>query len=215
MNKNKYLAEFIGTGLLLAVVVGSGIMGTKLSANNAVALLANSIATGAGLFVLIALLMPISGAHLNPAISLVDWANKRLTTGELVKYIVCQILGAIAGVFLAHLIFDLSILQVSTNPRSGINYYISEFISTLILLSVIYFGNKNSIKQIPILVALTVMAGYWFTSSTFFVNPAVTIARNLTNTFTGIQRADVIPFVVAQLMATFIFIIITRSKRKK
>jgi len=216
MNKNKYLAEFIGTALLLAVVTGSGIMGDVLAGNNnAVALLGNSIATGAALYVLISLLMPISGAHFNPVVSLVDWANKKLKTGELIIYFICQFLGAIFGVMLCHFIFALPILQESTNPRSGINFYFSEFISTLILLSVIYFGIKNDKKQIPMLVALTVTAGYWFTSSTFFANPAVTIARSLTDTFVGIQSADVIPFIIAQFIAAFIFIVITKSKSKK
>ena len=111
--------------------------------------------------------MPISGAHFNPVVSLVDWANKKLKTGELIIYFICQFLGAIFGVMVCHFIFALPILQESTNPRSGINFYFSEFISTLILLSVIYFGIKNDKKQIPMLVALTVTAGYWFTSSTF------------------------------------------------
>ena len=215
MNKNKYLAEFIGTALLLAVITGSGFMGDVLARNNnAVALLGNSIATGAALYVLISSLMPISGAHFNPVVSLVDWANKKLKTAELIKYFICQFLGAIFGVMLCHLMFALPILQESTNPRSGINYYFSEFISTLILLSVIYFGVKNDKKQIPMLVALTVTAGYWFTSSTFFANPAVTIARSLTDTFVGIQSADVIPFIIAQFIAAFIFIVITKSKSK-
>jgi glycerol uptake facilitator-like aquaporin len=212
MNKNKYLAEFIGTALLLAVVTGSGIMGDVLAGNNnAVALLGNSIATGAALYVLISSLMPISGAHFNPVVSLVDWANKKLKTGELIIYFICQFLGAIFGVMLCHFIFAL---QESINPRSGINFYFSEFISTLILLSVIYFGIKNDKKQIPMLVALTVTAGYWFTSSTFFANPAVTIARSLTDTFVGIQSNDVIPFIIAQFIAAFVFIVITKPKSK-
>ena len=216
MNKNKYLAEFIGTALLLAVVTGSGIMGDVLAGNNnAVALLGNSIATGAALYVLITLLMPISGAHFNPLVSLLEWSNKKLKTNELIKYFFCQFFGAIFGVMLCHFIFALPILQESTTARTGINYYLSEMISTLILLSVIYFGVKNDKKQIPMLVALTVTAGYWFTSSTFFANPAVTIARSLTDTFVGIQSADVIPFIIAQFIAAFIFIVITKSKSKK
>jgi len=190
-------------------------MGDVLAGNNnAVALLGNSIATGAALYVLISSLMPISGAHFNPVVSLVDWANKKLKTGELIIYFICQFLGAIFGVMLCHFIFALPILQESINPRSGINFYFSEFISTLILLSVIYFGIKNDKKQIPMLVALTVTAGYWFTSSTFFANPAVTIARSLTDTFVGIQSNDVIPFIIAQFIAAFVFIVITKPKSK-
>jgi glycerol uptake facilitator-like aquaporin len=212
MNK-KLVSEFIGTALLLAVITGSGIMGETLSRNNnAIALLGNSIATGAGLFVLISVLMPISGAHFNPLVSFLDWSNKKLKTNELIKYFICQLVGAISGVLVIHFIFALPIIEVSTHERSGINYYVSEFISTLVLLSVIYFGGKSDKKQIPMLVALTVTCGYWFTSSTFFANPAVTIARSFTDTFVGIQSADVMPFIIAQFLAALVFILIIRIK---
>jgi glycerol uptake facilitator-like aquaporin len=212
MNK-KLVSEFIGTALLLAVITGSGIMGETLSGNNnAIALLGNSIATGAGLFVLISVLMPISGAHFNPLVSFLDWSNKKLKTSELIKYFICQLFGAIFGVFVVHFIFGLPIVETSTHARSGINYYVSEFISTLVLLSVIYFGGKNEKKQIPMLVALTVTCGYWFTSSTFFANPVVTIARSFTNTFVGIQSTDVMPFIIAQFLAMLVFILSIRIK---
>jgi len=212
MNK-KLVSEFIGTALLLAVITGSGIMGETLSRNNnAIALLGNSIATGAGLFVLISVLMPISGAHFNPLVSFLDWSNKKLKTNELIKYFICQLVGAISGVLVIHFIFALPIIEVSTHERSGINYYVSEFISTLVLLSVIYFGGKSDKKQIPMLVALTVTCGYWFTSSTFFANPAVTIARSFTDTFVGIQSADVMPFIIAQFLAALVFILLIRIK---
>jgi glycerol uptake facilitator-like aquaporin len=212
MNK-KLVSEFIGTALLLAVITGSGIMGETLSRNNnAIALLGNSIATGAGLFVLISVLMPISGAHFNPLVSFLDWSNKKLKTNELIKYFICQLVGAISGVLVIHFIFALPIIEVSTNERSGINYYVSEFISTLVLLSVIYFGGKSDKKQIPMLVALTVTCGYWFTSSTFFANPAVTIARSFTDTFVGIQSADVMPFIISQFLAALVFILLIRIK---
>jgi len=212
MNK-KLVSEFIGTALLLAVITGSGIMGETLSRNNnAIALLGNSIATGAGLFVLISVLMPISGAHFNPLVSFLEWSNKKLKTNELIKYFICQLVGAISGVLVIHFIFALPIIEVSTHERSGINYYVSEFISTLVLLSVIYFGGKSDKKQIPMLVALTVTCGYWFTSSTFFANPAVTIARSFTDTFVGIQSADVMPFIIAQFLAALVFILIIRIK---
>jgi len=212
MNK-KLVSEFIGTALLLAVITGSGIMGENLSRNNnAIALLGNSIATGAGLFVLISVLMPISGAHFNPLVSFLEWSNKKLKTNELIKYFICQLVGAISGVLVIHFIFALPIIEVSTHERSGINYYVSEFISTLVLLSVIYFGGKSDKKQIPMLVALTVTCGYWFTSSTFFANPAVTIARSFTDTFVGIQSADVMPFIIAQFLAALVFILIIRIK---
>jgi len=212
MNK-KLVSEFIGTALLLAVITGSGIMGETLSRNNnAIALLGNSIATGAGLFVLISVLMPISGAHFNPLVSFLEWSNKKLKTNELIKYFICQLVGAISGVLVIHFIFALPIIEVSTHERSGINYYVSEFISTLVLLSVIYFGGKSDKKQIPMLVALTVTCGYWFTSSTFFANPAVTIARSFTDTFVGIQSADVMPFIIAQFLAALVFILMIRIK---
>jgi len=212
MNK-KLVSEFIGTALLLAVITGSGIMGETLSRNNnAIALLGNSIATGAGLFVLISVLMPISGAHFNPLVSFLDWSNKKLKTNELIKYFICQLVGAISGVLVIHFIFALPIIEVSTHERSGINYYVSEFISTLVLLSVIYFGGKSDKKQIPMLVALTVTCGYWFTSSTFFANPAVTIARSFTDTFVGIQSADVMPFIISQFLAALVFILLIRIK---
>jgi len=212
MNK-KLVSEFIGTALLLAVITGSGIMGETLSRNNnAIALLGNSIATGAGLFVLISVLMPISGAHFNPLVSFLEWSNKKLKTNELIKYFICQLVGAISGVLVIHFIFALPIIEVSTHERSGINYYVSEFISTLVLLSVIYFGGKSDKKQIPMLIALTVTCGYWFTSSTFFANPAVTIARSFTDTFVGIQSADVMPFIIAQFLAALVFILLIRIK---
>jgi len=212
MNK-KLVSEFIGTALLLAVITGSGIMGENLSRNNnAIALLGNSIATGAGLFVLISVLMPISGAHFNPLVSFLEWSNKKLKTNELIKYFICQLVGAISGVLVIHFIFALPIIEVSTHERSGINYYVSEFISTLVLLSVIYFGGKSDKKQIPMLVALTVTCGYWFTSSTFFANPAVTIARSFTDTFVGIQSADVMPFIISQFLAALVFILLIRIK---
>jgi glycerol uptake facilitator-like aquaporin len=196
------LAEFIGTALLLAVVTGSGIMGESLAAGNAaVALLGNSIATGCGLFVLISLLGPISGAHFNPVVSLMFWRTGDLSRLGLYTYITAQLFGAIAGVWLTHLMFGLPILQSADNARYGAGIWASEFISTLVLLGVIYLGVKVAKEKIPMLVALTVTAGYWFTPSTFFANPAVTIARSLTNTFVGIAPADILGFIAAQLLA--------------
>ena len=205
--------EFIGTALLLAIVAGSGIMGESLSAGNAaVALLGNSIATGSGLYVLITLLAPISGAHFNPVVSLFVWRNKLLSTQQLLCYIGAQITGAIAGIWLTHLLFALPIIQTSIKPRHGLGIWVSELASTLVLLSVIHLGVKNSQEKVPMLVAMTVTAGYWFTSSTFFANPAVTIARSLTNTFVGINPADILGFISAQLMACLIVIWIVSKK---
>jgi glycerol uptake facilitator-like aquaporin len=207
--KNKILAEFFGTGLLLAIVTGSGYMGDTLSAGNAaVALIGNSIATGCGLFVLISLLGPISGAHFNPIVSLMFWRLTAIDVKTLFAYMAAQFLGAIAGVWATHFIFVLPIIQASTKPRNGAGILLSEFISTFVLLMVIRLGLKYSKDKIALLVAMTVTAGYWFTSSTFFANPAVTFARSLTNTFVGIQPRDVLGFVLAQLVAVILVTLI-------
>lgn len=212
---NKYLTEFVGTALLLAIITGSGIMGETLSAGNAaVALLGNSIATGCGLFVLITLLGPISGAHFNPAVSLMFWRAGAMENKTLFAYLAAQFSGAIVGVWATHFIFGLSILQTSTKPRNGVGIWLSEFLSTLILLSVIRLGIKYANEKVALLVAMTVTAGYWFTSSTFFANPAVTLARSLTNTFVGIAPADVVGFMLAQLAAVLFIIILFKSEPK-
>ena len=195
-------AEFAGTALLLAIVVGSGIMGEALAGGNAaIALLGNSIATGAGLYVLITVLGPISGAHFNPAVSLTFWRSGELTLGLLAAYSAAQITGGILGVWLTHTMFDLPVIQFSGKVRSGMPQWISECLATGVLLGTIHLGLRNAAERVPLLVALIVTAGYWFTASTFFANPAVTIARSFSNTFAGIQPADVAGFVAAQLAA--------------
>lgn len=213
--KLQLISEFIGTALLLAVVTGSGIMGESLAAGNAaLALLGNSIATGCGLYVLISLLGPISGAHFNPVVSLMFWRMGTLDLRMLIVYLCAQFSGAIAGVWLTHLMFGLPILQQSDNARNGVGILASELVSTLVLLGVIYLGVKVAKDKIAMLVALTVTGGYWFTSSTFFANPAVTIARSLSNTFVGIAPADVLGFIAAQLLAAIIIIFIARKLEK-
>lgn len=210
----RYLCEFLGSVILLAVVTGSGFMGESLGQGNAaVALLGNSIATGAGLYVLISLLGPISGAHFNPVVSIMFWKLGHLNTAELLIYWICQITGAITGVLLAHFMFGLEIFQESSKLRSGPGIWTSEFVSTAFLLFVIYLGDKLAKEKIALLVSLTVVAGYWFTSSTFFANPAVTVARSLTNTFVGIAPADIPGFVIAQIMAAILFISILALRR--
>jgi glycerol uptake facilitator-like aquaporin len=209
------LAEFFGTALLLAVITGSGVMADNLSSGNAaVALLGNSIATGCGLFVLITLLGPISGAHFNPMVSLMFWRAGVLNVQTLGSYIAAQFTGAIAGVWATHLIFGLPIIQSSIKPRNGLGIWVSEFLATLILLGVIRLGVKYASDKIPLLVAMIVTAGYWFTSSTFFSNPAVTVARSLTNTFVGIQAADVLLFISAQIAATLLMLVIMKVESK-
>jgi glycerol uptake facilitator-like aquaporin len=209
---SQFMTEFFGTALLLAVVTGSGIMGESLAAGNAaVALLGNSIATGCGLYVLISLLGPISGAHFNPVVSLMFWRMGVIDVRALYVYLCAQFSGAIAGVWLTHLMFGLPILQQADNARTGVGIWVSELVSSLVLLSVIYLGVQYAKDKIAMLVALAVTGGYWFTSSTFFANPAVTVARSLSNTFVGIAPADVMGFIAAQSLAVFIVILIVRK----
>jgi glycerol uptake facilitator-like aquaporin len=209
-----YLAEFIGTALLLAIVAGSGFMGDTLGAGNAaVALLGNSIATGAGLYVLIVLLGPISGAHFNPVVTLMFWKLGHFDLKKMLGYWACQFTGAITGIFITHFMFNLPIIQESTKVRTGFGIWASEFISTLVLLLVIRIGDQEDKDRVPMLVALTVTAGYWFTSSTFFANPAVALARSFTNTFVGIAPNDVLGFVIAEIVAALLLIfVINKSK---
>ena len=212
MQAKKIVAEYIGTALLLLIVAGSGVMGETLSQGNAaIALLANSIATGCGLYVLITLLAPISGAHLNPLVSLVAWQTDLLEAQTLFAYVIAQVSGAVSGVWLTHILFALPIIQASSKARQGVGIWVSEFVSTLLLLGVVYLGAKYAKEKLPMLVALTVTAGYWFTSSTFFANPAVTVARSFTNTFVGIAPVDILGFITAQLVATALGIIAIRK----
>ena len=204
-----YLSEFIGTAVLLTIVAGSGFMGQSLGAgDDAVTLLGNSIATGAGLYVLIVLLGPFSGAHFNPVVSLMFCQLGHLKASKMFGYWVCQFSGAIAGIALMHVMFSLPIIQESTKVRTGLGIWVSEVVSTLVLLCVIYMGDKVTKDKVPLLVALTVMTGYWFTSSTFFSNPAVAVARSLTNTFVGIAPSSVFGFVAAELFAALLVVAI-------
>jgi glycerol uptake facilitator-like aquaporin len=204
-----YVSELIGTALLLAIVTGSGIMGETLGAGNAaVALLGNSIATGAGLYVLIALLGPISGAHFNPVVTFMFWKLGNLELKKMLGYWACQFIGAITGILLTHLMFSLPIIQESSKVRTGVGIWASEFISTLVLLLVIRIGDQEAKEKVPMLVALTVTAGYWFTSSTFFANPAVALARSFTNTFVGIAPYDVLGFILAEVLAATVMVIL-------
>ncbi|MDE3108879.1 MAG: aquaporin family protein [Acidobacteriota bacterium] len=206
------LAEFIGTAALLAVIVGSGIMGERLDAGNAaVALLANSIATGAGLYVLISILGPISGAHFNPAVSATFWWRGDISASKFSAYVIAEIVGAIVGVWIAHGMFDLPVLQASEKVRSGAGQWISEMVATGGLLATILLGLRANAKAVPALVACYITAAYWFTASTSFANPAVTIARSLTNTFAGIRAADAPGFIAAQAAAVVLVVAILRA----
>ncbi|MDE2384582.1 MAG: aquaporin family protein [Alphaproteobacteria bacterium] len=195
------IAEFLGTGLLLATVIGSGIMGEQLAGGNvALALLGNTLPTGAILFVLITILGPVSGAHFNPAVSLAMCLTGRMAWARLAPFIIAQVTGAVVGVWLAHAMFDLSILEVSVKQRWGAGQWIAEATATLGLLLTIFGGLRFNAPAIPMLVGLYITAAYWFTSSTSFANPAVTFARAFSNTFAGIAPGSVLPFIVAQLV---------------
>ena len=213
-----FVSEFLGTLFLVATVVGSGIMAENLSmGNQALALLANAVATGAILYVLITIFSEISGAHFNPVVSLIMFAMRKLSFFEFLAYISVQITGGILGTFLAHYMFEISIIQFSTNFRTGSSQYFSEVIATFGLLLTILLGSKQKTGSVAALVAFYITAAYWFTSSTSFANPAVTIARTLTNTFSGIKYGDTIPFIMAQiiggLLAFLVFKYLSQSKR--
>lgn len=200
----RIVAEFVGTLFLLAAVVGSGIMGERLAGGNtALALLANSLATGTALLAIILTFGPISGAHLNPAVTLADAWQGGIAWRETPAYIAAQMVGAFAGVAAAHLMFGLAIFSASTHVRSGMAQLFSEFVATFGLLSVIWGCVRYRPSAVPFAVGGYITAAYWFTSSTSFANPAVTVARSMTNTFAGIRPADVAGFVAAQMAGAF------------
>ena len=194
-------AEWLGTALLLATVVGSGIMGERLSGGiPGLALMANAIATGAILIVLILILAPVSGAHFNPAVTLSFAIRRDITWPHAATYCVAQIIGGLAGVILAHLMFSEPLIQVSTMVRGGIGQWTAEAVAAFGLVASILGCLRWRPEAIPYAVGLFITAGYWFTSSTSFANPAVTIARSFTNTFSGIMPAAVPGFITAQII---------------
>jgi glycerol uptake facilitator-like aquaporin len=194
-------SEAVGTALLLATVVGSGIMGERLAGGNvAVALLANTLATGAALVALILTFGPISGAHFNPAVTLADASQGGLAWADVPPYIVAQIVGAFAGVAAAHLMFELPLFFASRHARAGGAQAFSEFVATFGLLAVIWGCARTRVSAVPFAVAAYITAAYWFTASTSFANPAVTLARSASDTFAGIRPADAPAFIVAQLL---------------
>jgi glycerol uptake facilitator-like aquaporin len=195
------VAEAVGTAFLLIAVVGSGIMAQRLSSGNtAVALLANSIATGGALVALILTFGPISGAHFNPVVTLALALRGEMRSRAAGVYVVAQVAGAIAGVWAAHLMFGLPLLQASTHARGTAGEWLGEFIATFGLLALILSTSRHTPAAIPYAVAAYITGAYWFTSSTSFANPAVTLARSMTNTFAGIRPADVSEFIVAELL---------------
>ncbi len=206
----RFVSECVGTGFLVAAVVGSGIMAERLAGGNiALALLANTIATGAALFALISTFGSISGAHFNPAVTLADAIERGIAWSEVPFYILAQCMGGIAGAIVAHLMFGLRWYSPSSHARQGWAVVFSEFVATFGLLSVIWGCSRLRPHALPLAVASYITAAYWFTASTSFANPAVTIARALSDTFAGIRPSDVPLFIVAQiagaLAATLLF----------
>lgn len=197
----RLLAEALGTGLLVATVVGSGIMAERLAGGNvAIALLGNTIPTGAILVVIITIFGPVSGAHFNPAVTLVFAAHGQIQLRDALPYIVVQCAGGVAGTLVAHLMFDLTPLVIGTQMRGGAAPWLAEAVATFSLVLAILGGIRHAPTAVPWLVGLTITAAYWFTASTSFANPAVTLARGFTTSFSGIALADVPGFVVAQLV---------------
>ncbi len=200
----RFTAEFMGSALLLATVIGSGVMGDRLSGGNvALALLANTLATGSILVVLITMLGPISGAHFNPAVTAVFLARRALSPLEAMGYVLAQISGAVLGVFLAHAMFELPIGQLSAKARSGGAQALSEWVAAFGLVAAILLTLRARREAVAMTVGLYITAAYWFTASTSFANPAVTVARAFSDTFAGIRLADVPLFVGAQVVGAF------------
>ena len=201
----RLFAEWLGTLFLLAVVVGSGIMADRLSGGNtAIALLGNSISTGAILVVLITIFGPISGAHFNPAVTLAFAIRKEISPQEALQYVAAQLIGGITGVIIAHAMFDNPLIDPSTIARTGMPQWIGEFVATFGLVATILGCLKTRPEALPHAVGLFIIAGCWFTSSTSFANPAVTVGRGLTNTFSGIDPAHIAAFVAVQLIAAVV-----------
>jgi len=211
VTKRRLAAEFIGTALLLAIVVGSGIMGERLSGgSDGLALLANTVATGAGLVVLILVFGPVSGAHFNPVVTLVLWLRRELDAVMAAAYVVAQIAGAVAGVLIAHAMFDEAVLQVSMKAREGAGQFISEAVATFGLIATIMGCSRARPEVTPFAVGLYITSAYWFTASTSFANPAVTLARSLSDTFAGIAPASVPAFIAAQLFGALLALVVFR-----
>jgi len=209
---SKLISEFIGTMMLVATVIGSGVMAENLAGGNvALALLGNTIATGAILFVIISAFGGVSGAHFNPVVTAVMLARREVTRSLALGYIIVQIIGGVCGTIMAHIMFELDIVQLSSNLRSGPAQYFSEIVATFGLLMTILMGVRYKSEAVPAMVALYITAAYWFTASTSFANPAVTIARTFTDTFSGIHYGDTLLFIVAQFIGAFIALIVTKK----
>jgi glycerol uptake facilitator-like aquaporin len=210
------ISEALGTALLLATVVGSGIMAERLAGGNvAIALLANAIATGAALYALIVTFSPASGAEFNPVVTIALVLHGLTPRGRIVAHVLAQLVGAIAGVWLAHLMFDLPILQTSLKARAGLGQWTGEAVATFGLVLVVLLGASRKSEALPAVVACYIMAAYWFTSSTSFANPAATVARALSDTFAGIAPANALAFMAAQVVGMALALIVARVISEK
>jgi glycerol uptake facilitator-like aquaporin len=208
----KWLSEYIGTATLVCVVVGSGIMGTNLSKDSGVALLINAFSTIFALALLILIIAPISGAHFNPAVSLVQVLRREMNAVEFLSFISAQITGAISGAIIANVMFDLEAIQISTNERVSTGTLVGEVIATAGLITVIFvLVARSQDKLIPVAVAAWIGSAYFFTSSTSFANPAVTIGRVFSDTFAGINPASVLPFIIAQLIGAMLGVALVKG----
>ena len=210
VNLRRTIAELVGTATLLLVVIGSGVMATNLSKDVGVQLTINSAATGMILYILITLLGPISGAHFNPVVTVIQFYKKNITASLAAAYLAAQLIGAVIGVALANFIFNLPIIEISQKDRTGAELFVSEILATAGLVFIIFTAIvQKSEAKIPALVGAYISAAYFFTSSTSFANPAVTVARTLSDTFAGIAPGSVLPFIVAQIIGAALGLVLT------
>ena len=211
MKNRIFIGEFLGSAFLVMIIVGSGIMAQNLTRDFAVMLLANTIATGAGLFVLINSIANISGAHFNPVVTMTMYFTKKIKKDLIFTYISAQILGCLSGVMLANFMFDLPFIELSSKARPGFNIFIAEVIATFGLIFIIFGSLKNGTVAVAASVATYITAGYWFTSSTSFANPAVALARTFTDTFTGINYLNTPTYIVAEIIGALLALFIIQK----
>ncbi len=211
MKNRIFIGEFIGSAFLVMIIVGSGIMAQNLTRDFAVMLLANTLATGAGLFVLINSIVNISGAHFNPVVTMTMYFTKKVKKDLIFTYISAQILGCLLGVMLANFMFDLPFIELSSKARPGFNIFIAEVIATFGLIFIIFGSLKNGTVAVAASVATYITAGYWFTSSTSFANPAVALARTFTDTFTGINYLNTPTYIVAEIIGGLLALFIIQK----
>ncbi len=211
MKNRIFIGEFIGSAFLVMIIVGSGIMAQNLTRDFAVMLLANTLATGAGLFVLINSIANISGAHFNPVVTMTMYFTKKIKKDLIFTYISAQILGCLLGVMLANFMFDLPFIELSSKARPGFNIFIAEVIATFGLIFIIFGSLKNGTVAVAASVATYITAGYWFTSSTSFANPAVALARTFTDTFTGINYLNTPTYIVAEIIGGLLALFIIQK----